>query len=1162
MKQFAKSLVSVVIALSILATMCVVGFSAVAGTPTTEDKTFVMIPETGTKAAEDMHKTHADNATGDFAVVDASTLTGGDTGLASGVKAYKANVTKGIGKDGFWVYTQDTDFGDFYYNTTDNYLDAWIYVSDISKVNNIIIRFYVAISDYWTATNGTASYADNYIYQVGGAALGLKTGWTHVQFQMNTTNSWQNNNQWDTLFAGNGGKVLGVGIHDHSGAKEDYTLAVASMKVTNKEKLGDKTDKDYLVTATAKENGVLAHAGTLGTDTYNGGSKGAYAQTDVVAVKKLFPAKDLSADGTKVSVWMYVQDPSKANDVVIELGATPNDDKAELQYIVAKADLKQGWNEYVIDTGKVVNGAYLNNICRLRIFSTFVAEAGIKIGEVYATHPASVPETPDTYQFMVNSSEATTTPNNAWDAENKQEGAASITLSNTAAGTKTAEVKLAKIDVDDNWVGYFWLYVDDPTVVKELFWELSSSHAANNNAVRYIQQAAKNQLTYLKAGWNKVEFKIHTTVDLEANSKATDKSNSYADHYTYYRGGQMFGNLNLDALNYVRVAVNFAKAGSVKLNAFTLCDPVTLLPTDKDYILSDSKYEEVLVGEYEDATYDEGTGAYTNATPADGAIKVRVQKVFEAKDLTNKYITTWIYVDDPSKIGYIEYEVTSSGKADVEETAFIVNPTTNANVLKAGWNKVILNPHANAATESNMIAKKGSLDVTKANFIRVHTKGAVDFKLGATYVSDIPTQEDEKTSYTVFVDPDAETNVNSGTWDTEDKQEGKASYKMNTNAATAPNLTISAEEGWKGYLWVYIDDVTKVGELFWEISSDNDCKGACVRYIKRQASGTMADLKNGWNKIEFELHDSTGLADTYNKFDHAVAKSFSDKYYYYLGNNMTGNVDWANINYVRVIAQPANGGGATVKVNAFTIYKPVVEPEKDENTVGTTILSANKAKDASAIGSANGGVGSVVKTSDLKGGQSGVPSKEAYKVALNGQKVGIALPVENTDWSKAAAAKVDDTHALKDYGVNMWLWVSDASKVDNLVVRFFEEGQRNGVDGWTYQWNISFKKSANFQNGWNNVTLWFPSNTTADYDHRGSLNTDGTTITEFTIHDHGTTPDYEVAIACARLVTTSDDTTAGWVATGDAVNVAIIVVAVLLAAMAASVTVYFGKKAR
>ena len=435
-----------------------------------------------------------------------------------------------------------------------------------------------------------------------------------------------------------------------------------------------------------------------------------------------------------------------------------------------------------------------------------------------------------------------------------------------------------------------------------------------------------------------------------------------------------------------------------------------------------------------------------------------------------------------------------------------------------------------------------------------------------------PAPEEPKDSYTVFVDPDAETNVNSGTWDTEDKQEGKASYKMNSNAATAPSISISAEQGWKGYLWVYIDDVTKVGELFWEISSDNDCKGACVRYIKRQASGTMADLKNGWNKIEFELHDSTGLADTYNKFDHAVAKSFSDKYYYYLGNNMTGNVDWANINYVRVIAQPANGGGATVKVNAFTLYKPVVEPEKDANKVGTTIISANLAKSETNLVSINGGSGSVVKTSDLKGGTAGVPSADAYKVNLSADKSGLAFAVENTDWETAAKAN------LKNYGVNMWIWISDASQVNNLVLRFYgENGNPTSISDWCFQWNSQGgKKSSNFQTGWNNITLWFPES--GDFDRRvngvginKSVENDGTKIVTMSIHDHHNvdgatkTTSYDVAIACARLVTTADDVTGGWLAgsaTGDAVNVAMVVVAILLAAMAASVTVYFGKKAR
>ena len=88
MKHFAKSLVSLVIALTILATMCVVGFSASAGTHVISTNEFVVISETATKNVSDVkaikdnnnHKYADDKLAGHVSVVDSSTL-----GTAPGV---------------------------------------------------------------------------------------------------------------------------------------------------------------------------------------------------------------------------------------------------------------------------------------------------------------------------------------------------------------------------------------------------------------------------------------------------------------------------------------------------------------------------------------------------------------------------------------------------------------------------------------------------------------------------------------------------------------------------------------------------------------------------------------------------------------------------------------------------------------------------------------------------------------------------------------------------------------------------------------------------------------------------------------------------------------------------------------------------------------------
>jgi len=489
----------------------------------------------------------------------------------------------------------------------------------------------------------------------------------------------------------------------------------------------------------------------------------------------------------------------------------------------------------------------------------------------------------------------------------------------------------------------------------------------------------------------------------------------------------------------------------------------------------------------------------------------------------------------------------------------------------AGWYHFVWK--INAGTDFTGLAELSVHDHKNGVNTDVNT---VTFSVAAVRI--VPTQADAekawapapaepKDSYTLFVDS-AETGYTgvAGEWDTADKKEGEASYKIagTSQAAVMIATEMVAEQDWNGYFWYYIEDTTKLNELYFEISSSGSHSGACVRYLIN--GDYKSKLKNGWNKIEFKLHDSTDLTNANGE----KATTFSENYKYCLGGGMTGNVDWSKINYIRIISNCVANSNVVVKYNAFTLAKPVVEPEKDANSVGTTIVSANLAKTEDGFtATANGTDAKIVKTADLKGGTAGVPSADAYKVTTAGDKAGLVMKVENTDWTVPAKAN------LVNYGVNMWVWVADASKASNFVLRFFEPGLRNGVDNWAFQVTSVHDKTVKLQNGWNNVTFWFAGASNVDYDRRPTGNGpdaqknpalgDGSVISEFAVIEYTETQGQEIAVACARLITRTDNANGSWTAgsaTGDAVNVAIVVVAILLAAMAASVTVYFGKKVR
>lgn len=140
-----------------------------------------------------------------------------------------------------------------------------------------------------------------------------------------------------------------------------------------------------------------------------------------------------------------------------------------------------------------------------------------------------------------------------------------------------------------------------------------------------------------------------------------------------------------------------------------------------------------------------------------------------------------------------------------------------------------------------------------------------------------------------------------------------------TTCGSKPVDIFEAREGWKGYFWFYVSDITKISDIYWELSSSATHTGNCVRFFIGEGVG-REKLVNGWNKIEFTLHDSTNLTNAWND---EYSKSFNDSYSYYLGGGMYGNVDWQHINFVRLVVSPAaNATDVSYYINAMTLYDP------------------------------------------------------------------------------------------------------------------------------------------------------------------------------------------------------------------------------------------------
>lgn len=237
MKQFVKTLVAAVVVLSVLATMCIAGFSANAG----KVHEFVLVDEKAEKNIGDMSNTWESDQN-DFSVVNTSDLKGGTSGVPSKT-AYQVNVTPntnpGQTRPGFKAELNgpSTDFSDFVDKPGQLTLDMWIYISDLTAVNNLVVCFF---TDEWYGVNystqnnnnGLVSFTEYNFISVSSFQQYLKAGWNHVKLNSNLA--------FRQEYAGN--KVVGYSVHEHSGAKGDYTVAVASLKFTYEEKENTSSD--------------------------------------------------------------------------------------------------------------------------------------------------------------------------------------------------------------------------------------------------------------------------------------------------------------------------------------------------------------------------------------------------------------------------------------------------------------------------------------------------------------------------------------------------------------------------------------------------------------------------------------------------------------------------------------------------------------------------------------------------------------------------------------------------------------------------------------------------------------------------------------------------------------------------------------------------------
>ncbi|MBQ9106377.1 MAG: hypothetical protein IJY56_00640 [Clostridia bacterium] len=617
----------------------------------------------------------------------------------------------------------------------------------------------------------------------------------------------------------------------------------------------------------------------------------------------------------------------------------------------------------------------------------------------------------------------------------------------------------------------------------------------------------------------------------------------------------------------------------------------------KTYLIS-AKTGEVMAagGELKAENYlDSGNGSYGGT-----AVIRAFKKMTDGVDVSKTTITAWIWVEDASTVQSLDIQFSSD--ANSIDTAKLNFRLSAAN-FKTGWNTFVLDPSSAAASAAagtigyHEINGGGTTVLTAIKLVRVLTVEGPNIRVGAIYVTPAapaPAPEIDESEIADFAPADkaagdylptkadkAVVSVVDVSTLTGGKYEGtnKTAYKVDFSEGAARKEGVytslenpvrmksaGAEKDYTFEAWIWAEK--EVDDYIFQFYADSLEQDTAVnanhteKWVYRISNDSTdttkcITLKAGWNHVKVTL-DSTfaQLGSSSNPHTKDAYASFTTNQIM-TGFSIHDNADNGTPKRISLAI-------ADAKFYKTSAYK---EPEKDANKVGKTIISANvdkKADDMTADGNATNL--SVVKTSELKGGTSGVPSEDAYKFTVGAGSNGLMLPVVNTDWTAVNDSTNADGTAGKDYGVNAWVYISDASKVNALIFRFFDENNSN----WNYQVNKAYDSSStqSLVNGWNNITFWFP-NQNRDHDHAvegvNVAGGDGKTVSRVLVFDYSATGGYDFAIACARLITRSDDANAGWTvgsATGDATDLAVVVVAILLAAMAASVTVCFGKKAR
>ncbi|MGN1081407.1 MAG: hypothetical protein ACI4QV_04885, partial [Acutalibacteraceae bacterium] len=304
-------------------------------------------------------------------------------------------------------------------------------------------------------------------------------------------------------------------------------------------------------------------------------------------------------------------------------------------------------------------------------------------------------------------------------------------------------------------------------------------------------------------------------------------------------------------------------------------------------------------------------------------------------------------------------------------------------------------------------------------------------------------------NYTMFSESGEEW---SGLSESSDAMVGDTSYeviydKTGTKVMAQKALadSISLDPGSKIGLWVYLNDVSLVREIYFEFGSAASYSNKCARYLFGTNSAYLIEntFSDGWTYVEFTVPES-GVPDTAGRYENG--------YRLYLGSGQSNGQypDWSQINYFRFIINTQNNSSS----NPLTVRLNGLDFSADEAVFVSNIEEAET----------NGNTYASWSSSSFDG--------NTYALELSPYSSG-----------EISVGHVFSQPVSAEYGqyMGLWVYVNDVSLLNgfSLKVGSIEGSDRNAVV-YKIGENSSTAVGRSFTDGWNYLKFFVPDDGVPD----------------------------------------------------------------------------------